>query len=55
MKKEHQDWVRPIVTSHGYKTTFQNDFFKQGTRDDSPYCVVPEAIQFYKDLGGYVS
>ncbi|XP_076091282.1 uncharacterized protein LOC143063175 isoform X2 [Mytilus galloprovincialis] len=53
VKKEHQDWVRPIVTSHGYKTTFQNDFFKQGTRDDSPYCVVPEAIQFYKDLGGY--
>ncbi|XP_052092722.1 uncharacterized protein LOC127729107 isoform X2 [Mytilus californianus] len=53
VKRTHQDWVRPLVTSHGHKTTFQNDFFEQGTRDDSPYCVVPDALTFYKDIGGY--
>ncbi|CAC5373933.1 EGT2 [Mytilus coruscus] len=53
VKRAHQDWVRPLVTSHGHKTTFQNDFFEQGTRDDSPYCVAPDALTFYKDIGGY--
>lgn len=47
--------MKPLVTGHGHKTTFQNDFLNQGTRDDSSYCVVPDAVKFYNDIGGYVS
>lgn len=55
VKKEHQGWVKPVVTSHGHKTSFQHDFFCQGTRDETPFCVAPEAIKFYNAIGGYVS
>lgn len=53
VKKEHQGWVKPVVTSHGHKTSFQHDFFCQGTRDETPFCVAPEAIKFYNAIGGY--
>jgi hypothetical protein len=29
-------------------------FGYKGTRDDSTYCTVPEAIKFYNAIGGYV-
>lgn len=54
IKKEHEDIVRPVVTSHGYKKDLQTDFFHQGTRDDSPYVVAKDAIGFYREIGGHV-
>ena len=53
--KDHQGWCTPLVTSNKYKEGFQMEFCVQGTRDDIPYFLIPEAIQFYKDVGGMVS
>ncbi|XP_071130960.1 uncharacterized protein [Mytilus edulis] len=53
MKKIHKDWVKPLVTSFRYFEGFHNMFHTQGTRDTSVFCVVPEAIKFYSDIGGY--
>ena len=53
VKRNHHDWVKPLVTSFGYNTSFQDGFGYKGTRDDSPYCTVPEAIKFYNAIGGY--
>ena len=53
--KDHQGWCTPLVTSNKYKEGFQMEFCVQGTRDDNPYFLIPEAIQFYKDVGGMVS
>lgn len=53
IKKEHKDYIKPLAISHGYKKGILTDFFHQGTRDDSAYCVAPAAIQFYNDIGGY--
>nr|XP_022334107.1 hercynylcysteine sulfoxide lyase-like isoform X1 [Crassostrea virginica] len=50
--KDHQGWCTPLVTSNKYKEGFQMEFCVQGTRDDIPYFLIPEAIQFYKDVGG---
>ncbi|XP_062613834.1 uncharacterized protein LOC134275583 [Saccostrea cucullata] len=52
IRKEHHDWCTPLVTSHMYKKGIQFEYCIQGTRDDIPYFCVPEAIQFYKDIGG---
>ncbi|XP_061177974.1 uncharacterized protein LOC133186718 [Saccostrea echinata] len=52
VRKDHQDWCTPLVTSHMYKKGIQLEYCVQGTRDDIPYFCVPEAIQFYKDIGG---
>ncbi|KAJ8299890.1 hypothetical protein KUTeg_021409, partial [Tegillarca granosa] len=52
IKKEHHDWVAPLVTSHNYQRGNFLSFFMQGTRDDTPYICVPEALKFYKDMGG---
>lgn len=54
VKRRHQIWVEPAITGHGYKASFQKDFYNQATRDETPFCVVPEAVKFYKELGGYV-
>ena len=55
VKRNHHDWVKPLVTSFGYNTSFQDGFGYKGTRDDSPYYTVPEAIKFYNAIEGYVS
>ena len=55
VKKNHHDWVKPLVTSFGYNTGFQDGFRYKGTSDDTPYCTVPEVIKFYNAIGGYVS
>ncbi|XP_033729509.1 hercynylcysteine sulfoxide lyase-like [Pecten maximus] len=52
VKKEHQSWVRPLVTSWYYLKEFTMEFFMQGTRDDCAYIAVPDALKFYEDLGG---
>uniref|UniRef100_A0A8W8N1D3 Aminotransferase class V domain-containing protein n=1 Tax=Magallana gigas TaxID=29159 RepID=A0A8W8N1D3_MAGGI len=50
--KDHQGWCTPLVTSHMYNKGFQLEYGQQGTRDDTPYFLIPDAIQFYKDMGG---
>ncbi|XP_034305449.2 uncharacterized protein [Magallana gigas] len=50
--KDHQSWCTPLVTSHMYNKGFQLEYGQQGTRDDTPYFLIPDAIQFYKDMGG---
>nr|XP_022334095.1 probable L-cysteine desulfhydrase, chloroplastic [Crassostrea virginica] len=50
--KDHHDWCTPLVTSHMYNKGFQLEYGVQGTRDDTPYFLVPDSIQFYKDVGG---
>lgn len=52
IKKEHQSWVKPLVTVDSYIPGIQSAFFWQGSRAYSPYCVIPEAIQFHNDIGG---
>ncbi|XP_052092724.1 uncharacterized protein LOC127729109 [Mytilus californianus] len=53
IKKDHKDYIKPLAISHGYKKGILTDFFHQGTRDDSAYCVAPVAIQFFNDIGGH--
>jgi len=50
---KHQNWVRPLVTSHNYNKGYQEEFFKQGTGDYTRYLCVEEALDFYQDLGGH--
>lgn len=52
---DHQSWCTPLVTSRQYNNGFQIEFCVQGTRDDIPYFLVPDAILFLKELGGMVS
>lgn len=53
--RDHQSWCTPLVTSRQYNNGFQIEFCVQGTRDDIPYFLVPDAILFLKELGGMVS
>ncbi|XP_048730048.1 uncharacterized protein LOC125647413 [Ostrea edulis] len=52
IRKDHQNWCTPLVTSHMYKKGIQLEYRVQGTRDDIPYFLVPDSIQFYQDVGG---
>lgn len=52
--KEHHDWCTPLVTSHMYKKGVQLEYFMQGTRDNIPYFLVPDALEFYNEIGGMV-
>ena len=54
VKKDHQDWVKPVVVSWGpdgddpTPSAFLQDFQWQGTRDMSAFLTMPTAIDFYK-------
>lgn len=50
--KQHHDWCTPLVTSHMYKKGVQLEYFMQGTRDNIPYFLVPEALKFFSEIGG---
>ncbi|XP_048727470.2 uncharacterized protein LOC125645721 [Ostrea edulis] len=52
IRKDHQSWCTPLVTSHMYKNGIQLEYRVQGTRDDIPYLLVPDSIKFYQDVGG---
>ena len=60
VKKEHQDWVKPVVVSWGKDgddstpSEFIQDFQWQGTRDMSAFLTIPTAINFYnKEIRPY--
>nr|XP_039255935.1 hercynylcysteine sulfoxide lyase-like isoform X1 [Styela clava] len=44
--------LRPLVTSHGYKHSLDDQFNNLGTRDISSYFCIPHALKFYKEIGG---
>ena len=54
VKKEHQEWIKPLVISWGKDgddpgpTEFLQNFNWQGTRDMSSFLSIPIAIDFYK-------
>ena len=53
VKKEHQEWMKPLVYSWGKDgedpgpSEFLQDFQWQGTRDMSAFLSIPAAIEFY--------
>ena len=60
VKKEHQDWVKPLVVSWGKDgddpnpSEFIQNFQWQGTRDMSAFLTIPTAINFYnKEIRPY--
>ena len=60
VKKEHQDWVKPVVVSWGKDgddptpSEFIQNFQWQGTRDMSAFLTIPTAINFYnKEIRPY--
>ena len=60
VKKEHQDWVKPVVVSWGKDgddptpSEFIQNFQWQGTRDMSAFLTIPTAINFYiKEIKPY--
>lgn len=53
--KKHHNWCTPLVTSHMYKKGVQLEYFMQGTRDNIPYFLVPEALKFFSEIGGMVN
>merc|ERR1719201_1972595 len=48
----HRSSLEPLVTSHLYGGSLQDQFYMQGTMDHTPYLTAPRALQFYQDLGG---
>jgi isopenicillin-N epimerase len=55
VKKEHQDWIKPLIVSWGNSgddpgpSEFLTEFNWQGTRDMSSFLAIPAAIKFYVD------
>jgi len=51
VRREHQTWVEPLMTSWGYThgDTFVSRQQMQGTRDPAAYLTVPAAIQFLRE------
>ncbi|XP_041370642.1 probable L-cysteine desulfhydrase, chloroplastic [Gigantopelta aegis] len=52
VKRDHHDWIYPVVTSWGYEFPLQIRFFKQGTRDHTAEICGMHAVQFYQAIGG---
>ncbi|MEC7736818.1 MAG: aminotransferase class V-fold PLP-dependent enzyme, partial [Candidatus Neomarinimicrobiota bacterium] len=62
VKKEHQEWMKPLVYSWGKDgedpgpSEFLQDFQWQGTRDMSAFLSIPAAIEFYhQEISGLQS
>ena len=49
---EHRQSLEPLVTSHLYGQSLQDQFFMQGTMDHTPYLASLPALEFYRDQGG---
>ena len=53
VKKEHQNWIKPVVYSWGKKgddpesSEFLQNFQWQGTRDMSAFLTVPKIIEYF--------
>ncbi len=50
-RRSAQAGIHPTVISHGYGKGFTEEFDWTGTRDFSSWLAVPEALQFFRQLG----
>lgn len=48
----HRESLQPLVTSHLYKRSLQDQFFMQGTMDHTPFIAAKTGLEFYDSLGG---
>ena len=55
VRPDHHGIVFPAVTSFDYPKSFPINHFSQGTRNDAPYVVAGDALDFYQWIGGLVS
>lgn len=55
IRSELHSTAETILASNQHYKGFPDKFFYQATRDYTPYCVVPEALEFQQYLGGRVS
>ena len=44
--------MEPLVTSHLYRGSLQDQFFMQGTMDHTSYLCAQPALAFYNKQGG---
>ena len=49
---KHRESIQPLVTSHLYNHDFTDQFFMQGSMDQTSYLSCSAALDFYKRLGG---
>ena len=49
---KHRESIEPLVTSHLYKQDLTDQFFMQGSMDQSCYLSCSAALDFYKRVGG---
>jgi len=49
---KHRESIQPLVTSHLYKQDLTDQFFMQGSMDQTSYLSCSAALDFYKRLGG---
>ena len=52
VSQQFRSTLEPLVTSHLYKQSLQNQFFMQGTMDHTPFLCAKTALEFYSDQGG---
>ncbi|XP_019860468.1 PREDICTED: putative L-cysteine desulfhydrase 1 [Amphimedon queenslandica] len=52
VRSDQKDTIRPVIASSFYHKGFPEEFLTQGTRDNTPFTVVPQAMSFYERLGG---
>ncbi len=48
---QHRERVHPLVTSHGWRQGFHEEFDWTGTHDPTPYLAAPAALDFMGALG----
>jgi len=49
---KHRESIQPLVTSHLYKQDLTDQFFMQGSMDQTSYLSCSAALDFYKRMGG---
>ena len=52
----HHAIVRPVLTSHCYNfPSLHDDFFTQGTNDQTQFFTLRDGVDYYNSKGGLVS
>lgn len=51
--EEHVSDIRPLSTSYNYTLGFEKEFAWAGTADASALLAIPQALAFFKKLGGF--
>jgi len=52
VKKQHQSWIHPVITSHHWKSPdWTKRFHMQGTNDASAYIATGDALTFVETIG----